>query len=114
MGDDSNNWLVAVNACPYCAHAMPDRTEEDFRLAYHSQAGAWSETYRRITTGYCFFDHCLGCGKFLSGVEYSPEPLPFELQLGRPVTLVFDRWVAWHGLVRDNSAEQNVAPDGAA
>src|SRR5262249_48677948 len=69
MGDGSADWVVAVNACPYCGRAMPDRTDEDYRLDPCGMGGAWSAEFGRMTTGYWFPEECPGCGEFLTGVE---------------------------------------------
>ena len=49
MAYESADWLVAANACPHCGRAMPDRTEEDYRLAPRGMGGAWSEEFGRVT-----------------------------------------------------------------
>jgi hypothetical protein len=77
---------------------MPDRTEEDYRLAPCGMGGVWSAEFGRFTTGYWFPEECPGCGEFLTGVEY--HPVLVRIAGHNPATantLVFDRWVAWYG-----------------
>lgn len=98
MADVPDLWLVAVNACPLCGRAMPDRTDEDYLLAARGMGGAWSEEIQRVKTGVWFLDDCGGCGEFLSGVEYRPELVRVEVCPESPPSFVFDRWVAWYAL----------------
>ncbi len=105
MADSSDGWVVAVNACPYCGRTMPDRTDEDYRLGFCGMGGAWSAEFGRITTGYWFPEECPGCGEFLTGVEYQPELIHVEYRPEQTNLLVFDRWVAWYGLVSGGMAE---------
>jgi hypothetical protein len=105
MADGSADWVVAVNACPYCGQTMPDRIDKDYRLAPCGMGGAWSAEFGRITTGFLFTESCPGCGEFLVGVEYQPEPVGVDFRPGQSNVLVFDRWVAWYGRVRGGQAE---------
>jgi hypothetical protein len=104
MADNSADWVVAVNACPYCGMTMPDRSDEDYKLAPCGMGGAWSEEFGRITTGYWFIEDCPGCSEFLTGVEYRPELVRFEYRPEQSNVRVFDRWMAWYGLVRGGLA----------
>ena len=113
MAGSSADWIVAVNACPYCGRAMPDRTAEDYRLGGCWMGRAWSEEFRRITTGYLFLEHCPACNEFVSGVEYQPELVRVEVRAEPPNEVVFDRWVAWYGLPKGCRGEPARAPDRA-
>jgi hypothetical protein len=79
---------------------MPDRTDADYRLAPCTMGGVWSVEFQRVTTGYWFIKDCPGCGESLTGVEYRPEFVRVEYRPGQTNVLVFDRWVAWYGLIR--------------
>jgi hypothetical protein len=90
LADSSEDWKVAINACPYCGAAMPEHTEADYSQAPCGMGGAWSEEIGRMTTGVWFLEHCASCGEFLTGVEY--QPILTE-------ALVWDRCVAWYGRI---------------
>jgi hypothetical protein len=108
MADGSAEQVVAVNACPYCGLTMPDRTEEDYRLAPCGMGGAWSAEFGRSTTGVWFLEDCPGCGEFLAGTEYRPELIGVEFRPGQTNVLVFDRWIAWYGQVGAGQTERRV------
>jgi ribosomal protein L37AE/L43A len=111
MADGSATWVVAINACPHCGRVMHDRAEEDYRLAPCGMGCAFSEEFGRVTTGYWFPEDCQGCGAFLTGVEYQPEPVRFEGLPGRVVVPMFDRWVAWYGLAGGGWGGLGPAPE---
>jgi hypothetical protein len=75
---------------------MPDRTEDDYRLAARGMGGAYSAQFQRTTTGYWFLERCPGCAVFLTGVEYLPEPSYVAPQSDQPGGVVYDRFVAWY------------------
>jgi hypothetical protein len=105
MANDPCEWMVAVNACPYCGWSMPEPTEEDYQLAFSGMGGAWSAEFGRITTGFWFPEDCLGCGQFLVGVEYQPELVRVEFRPEQLNELVFEFCVAWYGRASVSLAE---------